>query len=1329
MLALGLLLEAGTPNATALPVPPRLDTSPGAAADARQAPTDPPPDRVREPDRDLAPGWRTAEDRAVTLVGDAAGLHVLTARSDEAYRWREAAVLRREGLETDRWIGNLCVTGSGTRAFVTYAPREFTNTEALSEAGGFAAVVDLDKGTVRHLPFTSSLDYYSPGCGTGESAVFTQAGFTRAGKTRLVTVDGATGRVTGRATVDGQITSAVPTAEGIVAARAGELVRFPARGGRATALAKTDGSAFRLVPDAQQGVQFLQADGDRVRAVRWRDGRVAELARGRLGELSLVRGAAGRVFLTGTPTATARTLPASTRRVTSAAGEELSTRGRLAITSALPGPPPGKAAESTSGGAPDPAPDEPLPARITARDTTTGRTLEFTVPVGGGTDGAPPLAAPPAASTGAAPKSSPTAPATGTAPKTTPPGPTPYGPAGGDVEHSPVDSGGRCAVVRNDVGTQVYQPTPNQLEWAVDLAVRNLLNNTNALRLSGWKQAGLDAPWSPQGLFPSLPLAGAAAGKRVPAQIMLGILAQESNMWQASKHTLPGQYGNPLIGNYYGLPLYDADPNNDWDINWTDPKKADCGYGVGQVTDGMRADSPVHTAFQKRAITMDYATNVARSLQILQGKWNELHNLPTPMKVNDDDPMRLENWYLALWNYNLGFNAPGATEGTDKWGMGWLNNPANPKYPADRRPFLDNNHYADAARPQNWPYQEKVLGWAAWPIDTGRSYNDSGVQDNGNTHGYQAAWWSTAGDRSTLIAPRLALCSPSVNNCDPDAVPDCPDEACYRQLWWTGSISWKDCSISCGNETMTYKTKLTEPGDGQVKIAPACGTAGLPAGARIVDDVPTGSPVYNCTRNWTSSGEFTFTFERDPAINAFPARIDLHQLGNTGFGSHTWFSHTREKGTQKAERLNITGTWRLDAPTDAWTRIMVHMPSSAAFTQQARYEVDLPDGRTKERVVPTRHRANTWVNLGVFDLRGDFAPTVRLSTRTKDGTGDDDIAWDAMAFVPLPGKPKDFVVSLGDSYASGEGAEDYTVVSDNNYGNRDWNACHRSRHAWPRKMSLPGTATPVGQRADAADPSLDFAFLACSGARSTELLTDDAGGYWTRDGWKFDAAAPEGQFREVAQLNSGFLDENTTLVTLSVGGNDAGFADVLRTCATTKCPSSESVQAGIEKAFCDTLSTSCAQAGPASVIRAIHAKARNAVIVLVGYPHVVKPTADSCRKVFLSDFDITTLSEGANYMAMSHFSVATYLRDEERIPVAFVDVRSAFEGHRLCESDEWLNGIVLAPQSEGDFDSGAACIDPRVVDPFCVSRESFHPLKAGTTGYAQAVTTGLADIF
>lgn len=83
----------------------------------------------------LGPRWRTSKDRAWVTSGDADGLHVLVADAREGYRWRTAATLSEPGFDTDRWIGNACVTGSGRRLVVAYAPRTFTNEAALFDRG------------------------------------------------------------------------------------------------------------------------------------------------------------------------------------------------------------------------------------------------------------------------------------------------------------------------------------------------------------------------------------------------------------------------------------------------------------------------------------------------------------------------------------------------------------------------------------------------------------------------------------------------------------------------------------------------------------------------------------------------------------------------------------------------------------------------------------------------------------------------------------------------------------------------------------------------------------------------------------------------------------------------------------------------------------------------------------------------------------------------------------------------------------------------------------------------------------------------------------------
>ncbi|MEU4082199.1 hypothetical protein [Streptomyces venezuelae] len=189
---------------------------------------------------------------------------------------------------------------------------------------------------------------------------------------------------------------------------------------------------------------------------------------------------------------------------------------------------------------------------------------------------------------------------------------------------------------------------------------------------------------------------------------------------------------------------------------------------------------------------------------------------------------------------------------------------------------------------------------------------------------------------------------------------------------------------------------------------------------------------------------------------------------------------------------------------------------------------------------------NRWAPLGAFRFTG--RPRVELTSVTGGAPdGKEDIAFDAIAFQPLPGKPRHQVVTLGDSFAAGEGASPvegskYYPESDRMGLTAYANACHRSYAAWSRKARLPGSRHTLGYRTDVWDPDVDAHLLACSGARTQMLLPTAAPGQQpVRNAFGLSA---EGQHREPPQLDKGFLDADTTLVLLSIGGNDAGFADI-----------------------------------------------------------------------------------------------------------------------------------------------------------------------------------------
>jgi len=139
-------------------------------------------------------------------------------------------------------------------------------------------------------------------------------------------------------------------------------------------------------------------------------------------------------------------------------------------------------------------------------------------------------------------------------------------------------------------------------------------------------------------------------------------------------------------------------------------------------------------------------------------------------------------------------------------------------------------------------------------------------------------------------------------------------------------------------------------------------------------------------------------------------------------------------------------------------------------------------------------------------------------------------------------------VALGDSFSSGEGAVGdsashasglFDPKTDTNGKPTDpgYNSCHRSGNAYPYAVAAAQGVTVA-----------DFTFRACSGAIMADLVANlpHYPSQWN-EGPQLDAIGP------APQPKTGYLPPaslSTTLVTLSVGGNDAGFSDILANCIT-----------------------------------------------------------------------------------------------------------------------------------------------------------------------------------
>ena len=206
-------------------------------------------------------------------------------------------------------------------------------------------------------------------------------------------------------------------------------------------------------------------------------------------------------------------------------------------------------------------------------------------------------------------------------------------------------------------------------------------------------------------------------------------------------------------------------------------------------------------------------------------------------------------------------------------------------------------------------------------------------------------------------------------------------------------------------------------------------------------------------------------------------------------------------------------------------------------------------------------------------------------------------------------------VALGDSYSSGLGAGDYISSS---------GSCDRSINAYPEQWA--GSHSPAS-----------FVFPACAGATTSDVIN--------------------------SQVSA--LSGSTTLVSMTIGGNDAGFSSVMETCVLSSTSTCLNGVAAAEAFIASQL-----PARLAATLTAIHTHAPNARIVLLGYPELYD-LSNSGFCIGLSTSDRTALNAGADALDNALKAAAAAGN------AIWADVRGQFANHEICDSGSWLHSVDL----------------------------------------------------
>lgn len=202
-------------------------------------------------------------------------------------------------------------------------------------------------------------------------------------------------------------------------------------------------------------------------------------------------------------------------------------------------------------------------------------------------------------------------------------------------------------------------------------------------------------------------------------------------------------------------------------------------------------------------------------------------------------------------------------------------------------------------------------------------------------------------------------------------------------------------------------------------------------------------------------------------------------------------------------------------------------------------------------------------------------------------------------------------VALGDSYSSGVGTRVFYEES---------GECSRSPDAFGPKI--------------AAAKGYTLSFQACSGAKTPE----------------------------VNEKQLGTLSSTTSLVTITIGGNDSGFSNVMVNCALYYFTCGSAISEAnefIKNKLPGLLETT---------YKDIRAKATTAKVVVLAYPKLFTKEGATCNVNFLTSGNEKKMNESAEKLD------AVIKARAEAMKFTFVNPTGPFESHEVCSSSEWLNG-------------------------------------------------------
>lgn len=330
------------------------------------------------------------------------------------------------------------------------------------------------------------------------------------------------------------------------------------------------------------------------------------------------------------------------------------------------------------------------------------------------------------------------------------------------------------------------------------------------------------------------------------------------------------------------------------------------------------------------------------------------------------------------------------------------------------------------------------------------------------------------------------------------------------------------------------------------------------------------------------------------------------------------------------------------------------------------------------------------------------------------------------------------IVSMGDSYSSGEGIDDfydYNLPFAERIKSEDWLA-HRSQNSWGGQLRLPNVDGTMAE-----NRNTNWYFVASSGAETVHITGEQYKYYHKEEGRFYETKTVYTNGDELSEDGKTLLTDDAKnmprpwkippqnnifdrlsnegkqadYVTITIGGNDVGFSDIITKAADPRESSylnpnafSDLVDMLLKHITSDDITNKLID-----TYGKIHNKSGSKIIV-AGYPKLLEQTG---KGTLFNKYESETINNAVHAfnLKINRAVLTCEINGGSNGIYHFVSVEDGFNGHEAYSDDPYINEVSIFAKEQDIKDSGA-------------SAYSMHPNKKGAEIYRACVQSKINEL-